>query len=130
MRRLQLRSPSNSDIPWANSEPVICEGVLSGQQIYLTPAYFLQTFGNEEVELTDCESGESKTGTLEDILKLFDSSQDPHSPVWKVKVCSSLLYVMKLKQRITRTGRLKPRSEVENLQKYMKSLKTTCHSPI
>jgi hypothetical protein len=46
----------------------------------------MQAFGNEEVDLTDCESGDSKTGTLNDILKLFDSSQDLHSPVWKVKV--------------------------------------------
>lgn len=63
--------------------------------MFLTPAFFMQTFGHEEVDLTDCESGEFKEGTLEDILKLFGTPQGPHDPVWKVKVRSSLLYVMK-----------------------------------
>jgi len=97
VRRLQSWRLSNVEVPWAYSEPVICEGVLSRQQMYLTPAFFLRTFGDEEVELTDCESGESKAGKLEDILKLFDSPQDSHNPVWKVKVRSSLPYPMKLK---------------------------------
>lgn len=97
VRRLQSWSSSSNTVPWADSEPVICEGVLSRQQMYLTPAYFMRTFGHEEVDLTDCESGESKAGTLEDILKLFDSPQDTHNPVWKVKVRSSLLCLMKLK---------------------------------
>jgi hypothetical protein len=94
VRRLQSWRPGKDKVPWANSEPVICEGVLSRQQMFLTPEYFLQIFGAEEVDLTDCESGEFKTGTLGDILKLFDSPQGPHDPVWKVKVRSSLLYVM------------------------------------
>ena len=97
VRRLRSSSSRSDNVPWAYSEPVICEGVLSRQQIYLTPAYFIQAFGHEEVDLTDCESGESKAGMLEDILKLFDSPQDTHDPVWKVKVCSSLLCLMKLK---------------------------------
>ena len=65
--------------------------------MYLTPAFFIQKFGQEEVDLIDCESGGSKAGKLEDILKLFDSPQDKHNPVWKVKVCSLLLCLMKLK---------------------------------
>ena len=97
VRQLQSPSFSSDDVFWANSEPVICKDVLSRQQMYLTPAYFMQTFGHEKVDLIDCESGEVKAGTLEDILKLFDSSQDPHDPVWKVKVCASLLHVMKMK---------------------------------
>lgn len=52
----------------------------------------MQTFGHEEVDLTDCESGQFEAGTLNDILKLFDSPQDSRNPVWKVKVRSSLLY--------------------------------------
>ena len=96
VRRLQSWS-SSDDFPWADSEPVICEGVLSRQQMYLTPAYFMQAFGNDEVDLTDCESGESKEGTLEDILKLFDSPQGTPNPVWKVKVCYSLRCLMTLK---------------------------------
>ncbi|KAH9009263.1 hypothetical protein EDB84DRAFT_1659384 [Lactarius hengduanensis] len=51
----------------------------------LTPAYFMQAFGHEKVELTDCELGDFKRGTLKDLLKLFDSPQDTHNPVWKVK---------------------------------------------
>lgn len=58
----------------------------------------MQKFGHEEVDLIDCESGESKTGKLEDILKLFDSPQDAHNPVWKVKVCSSLLCLVRSKR--------------------------------
>ncbi|KAF8268380.1 hypothetical protein EI94DRAFT_1800506 [Lactarius quietus] len=76
---------NNTEVPWANSEPVICEGILSTQQMYLTPAYFMRTFGQEKVDLTDCETGVFKEGTLEEILKLFDSPQDPHNLVWKVK---------------------------------------------
>jgi hypothetical protein len=98
VRRLQSWSSSGDDVPWADSEPVICEGVLSKQQMFLTPAFFIQKFGHEEVDLIDCESGESKAGKLEDILKLFDSPQDTHNQVWKVKVCSSLLYLMKSKR--------------------------------
>jgi hypothetical protein len=63
--------------------------------MFLTPEYFMQIFGREKVDLTDCESGEFAAGTLEHILKLFDSPQGPHDPVWKVKVRSSLLYIMK-----------------------------------
>ena len=93
----QLQSWNSSSVPWADSEPVICKGVLSRQQMYLTPAFFIQKFGQEEVDLIDCESGGSKAGKLEDILKLFNSPQDKHNPVWKVKVCSLLLCLMKLK---------------------------------
>lgn len=91
VHRLRSWKLSNSEVPWVNSEPVICEGVLSAQQMFLTPAYFMQTFGREEVDLIDCESGVSKEGKLEEILKLFDSAERPRDPVWKVKVCSSLL---------------------------------------
>ena len=89
--RLRSWRLSNSKVPWVDSEPVICKGVLSAQQMFLTPAYFMQTFGQEEVDLIDCESGVSKEGKLEEILKLFDSAKWPWNPVWKVKVCSSLL---------------------------------------
>jgi JmjC domain, hydroxylase len=99
VRRLQSWRLGNDEAPWVNSEPVICEGVLSRQQMFLTPSYFIQTFGREKVDLADCESGEFKAGTLEDILKLFDSPHDPHNPVWKVKVRSLLLHVMKLNYR-------------------------------
>ena len=64
MWQLQLQSFSSSSVPWANSEPAICEDVLSRQQIYISSVYFMQTFGPEEVDLTDCELGEVKAGML------------------------------------------------------------------
>ncbi|KAI9446920.1 hypothetical protein BJY52DRAFT_1193828 [Lactarius psammicola] len=65
--------------------PVICEGILSMKQIFLTPAYFMQTFGEENVDLIDCESGVFKEGTLDDILRLYDTPRGPHDRVLKVK---------------------------------------------
>ncbi|KAI9429749.1 hypothetical protein BJY52DRAFT_1133757 [Lactarius psammicola] len=70
---------------WASSVPVICEGILSMKQIPLTPAYFIQTFGDEKVDLIDCESGEFEEGTLKDILRLYDTHRGPHDRVLKVK---------------------------------------------
>ena len=65
-------------VSWASSVPVICEGILSMKQIPLTPAYFIQTFGDKKVDLIDCESGEFEEGTLKDILRLYDTPQGPH----------------------------------------------------
>lgn len=75
--------------------PVICEGVLSMKQMALTPAYFVQTFGDEKVDLIDCESGEFKEGFLKDLLRLYNTSE-LGDQVLKVKVCSHFLYVMKM----------------------------------
>jgi hypothetical protein len=101
--------------------------------MFFTPADFIQTFGQEVVDLTDCESGEFKEGTLEEILKLFDSPQDPGNPVWKVKVClflTSMCHVIDPLSWIVRTGHLKPDSEAANLPKYMKNSRIACHFPI
>ncbi|KAI9437080.1 hypothetical protein BJY52DRAFT_1107277, partial [Lactarius psammicola] len=70
---------------WANSVPIICEGILTMKQISLTPAYFMQMFGDEEVDLIDCESGEFEERSLKDILRLYDTPQEPCNPVLKVK---------------------------------------------
>ena len=43
----------------------------------------METFGDEEVDLVDCESGEFEEGTLKDILRLYDTGG---SQVLKVKV--------------------------------------------
>ena len=83
-------------ISWANSVPVICEGILSMKQISLTPAYFMRTFGDEEVDLINCESGRFEEGSLKDILRLYDTPRDLCDPVLKVKVCSSLIYVTEM----------------------------------
>jgi hypothetical protein len=90
VRRLQSWKLSKDEVPWVDSEPVICEGVLSKQQMFLNPQLFMEMFGHEEVDLTDCESGKVKAGTLKDILELFDSPQGQHNPFWKVKVRSTL----------------------------------------
>jgi len=66
------------------------------KQIFLTPAYFMQTFGDEKVDLIDCESGEFEEGTLKDILRLYDTPRGPHDRVLKVKVCSSLPCVIEM----------------------------------
>ncbi|KAH9048628.1 hypothetical protein EDB83DRAFT_2170073, partial [Lactarius deliciosus] len=71
-------------ISWANSVPVICEGTLSMKQISLTPAFFMRTFGDEEVDLIDCESGEFEEGSLREILRLYDTPE-PCDRVLKVK---------------------------------------------
>ena len=66
------------------------------KQISLTPAYFMRTFGDEEVDLIDCESGRFEEGSLKDILRLYDTPRDLCDPVLKVKVCSSLIYVIEM----------------------------------
>jgi hypothetical protein len=112
--------------------PVICEGILSMKQMPLTPAHFMRTFGDEEVDLIDCESGEVQGGSLKDILRLYDAPRE-HDRALKVKVRSSLPCVIEMDPVIAgiiRTGRLKTLSEVENLPKYTTSLKTAYRFPI
>ncbi len=101
------------------------------KQIPLTPAYFIQTFGDEKVDLIDCESGEFEEGTLKDILRLYDTPRGPHDRVLKVKVRSLLLLSLKWSHAgVVRTGRLRTLSEVANLPKYTKSSKIAYHFPI
>jgi hypothetical protein len=50
----------------------------------------MRTFGDEKVDLIDCESGMYQEGLLKDLLKLYDTPRESHDRVLKVKVRSSL----------------------------------------
>jgi len=92
----------------------------------------METFGDEEVDLVDCESGEFKEGTLKDILRLYDT-RGSHDQVLKVKVRPRALpHQMDTLNhcRMVRTGHLKRLSEVENLPKSMRNLKIVYHFPV
>ncbi|KAH9032065.1 hypothetical protein EDB83DRAFT_2319169 [Lactarius deliciosus] len=67
--------PSLSLVP-LSSVPVICEGTLSMKQIFLTLVFFMQTFGDEEVDLIDC--------SLKEILRLYNTPE-PCDQILKVK---------------------------------------------
>jgi hypothetical protein len=91
----------------------------------------MQIFGEEEVDLIDCESGVFEEGRLKDILRLYDTPRGPNDRVLKVKVCPLCLMSLKWTHRcIIRTGHLKTLSRAAHLPKYMKNSKIGYHFPV
>ncbi|KAF5336944.1 hypothetical protein D9611_002886 [Ephemerocybe angulata] len=69
---------------WAYGEPLVVANILSKFQINWSPDYFIETFGDKECLITECEQDLNKKLTVKDFFGEF-GKYEGRTDVWKLK---------------------------------------------